>query len=159
MGSKFKQSRILDTVGDGHSGSENLVPGQAQKSKEDKEELYPEHLTSNPFACSSRGPMQAFPVAGTASAALEDEVSLPGNKLTGHLAILTGLSWPLTAPEPCAQNHEAEHMLTHSSRPRQRDRTRTRNREEVKKHHGMATAARRLQFPQRGAASAVRPGL
>lgn len=43
----------------GHSGSENLVPGQAQKSKEDKEELCSEHLTSNPFPCSSRGPTQA----------------------------------------------------------------------------------------------------
>ena len=79
-------------------------------------------------------------MAGTASATMGDEVGLLGNKLMGHLAIMTGLSRPLSAPEPSAQNHKAEHMLTHSSHPRQRDRTRTRNREEVKKHHGMATA-------------------
>lgn len=98
-------------------------------------------------------------MAGTASAALGNEVGLPGNKLTGHLAVTTGLSRPLTAPEPHAQNHEAEHKLTHSSHPRQRDWTRTRNGEAVKKRHGMATAARRLQFPQQRVASAVRPGL
>lgn len=133
MGSQFKQSRSLDTVGD----AVTVVLGT--RFPEEEERGSGQLTAPNPFACRDPGPAQAG--ADTASAALRGEAGFPGTRARGRHGGSLSASY---APEPRARTPR---LSTRAPPPRApaSGTGRRRGRERRRGNRGVASA-RRLRF-------------